>query len=240
MEMVRVNKEIDTLLFDFDGTLMDTTNVIVQSWQQVYRKVTGKEARLETILATFGSILEDGLAEAFPGEPVDDLLKVYRGYHHDHFLELIELYPGIEEMLTGLKDTGLNMALVTSRLKKTTMQAVSEFRLDRFFDVIITADDCAKHKPDPEPILVSLEKLGEGTAEQRRRFDRETVMMIGDTIYDRECARNAGVKCALVSWAPSIDVHDLRGSDRPEFIIEKPADIFGIIQEQSSGDSQEC
>ena len=72
-----------TLLFDFDGTIMDTTNVIVQSWQQVYRHVTGKEGDPDTILGTFGTVLRDGLADAFPGEPVEELLKIYREFQYE-------------------------------------------------------------------------------------------------------------------------------------------------------------
>ncbi|MEE1169552.1 MAG: HAD-IA family hydrolase [Anaerovoracaceae bacterium] len=211
-----------TLLFDFDGTIMDTTNVIVQSWQQVYRHVTGKEGDPDTILGTFGTVLRDGLADAFPGEPVEELLKIYREFQYDRFLDLIELYPGIREMLNILKESDVSMALVTSRLKRTTMQAVQSFDLGKYFDVIITADDCTKHKPDPEPILTALDKLN-------GRDLTDAVLMIGDTVYDRECARNAGVASALVAWAPSLDVHELKGSDAPEYVLEKPADIFRII-----------
>lgn len=211
---------ITTLLFDFDGTLMDTTNVIVGSWQQVYKKVTGKEGDEETILATFGTILSDSLEDAFPGEPVDELVNIYRGYHYDHFLELIDLYPGIRDMLMRAKSEGLRMALVTSRLKKTTMQALKEFDLEQFFEVVMTADDCTGHKPDPEPINVTLEKMGTSP---------ENAMMVGDTLLDRQCARNAGVKSVLVSWAPSIDVHALEGDDRPDHILEEPGELFDFL-----------
>ena len=235
---------IRTLLFDFDGTLMDSTQIIVQSWQQVYKKVTGKETELETILSTFGSILGDAIADAFPDEPTDELIKIYRDHNQEHFLEMIDLYPGIEKMLTELKRSGITMALVTSRLKRTTMQAVGKFGLDRYFDVVITANDCTKHKPDPEPILVALEKLNELKARScteetdKKVIDPDTVMMVGDTIYDRECARRAGVKCALVAWAPSVDVHSLRESDRPEYLIEKPEDLPEIVKGSASSEKR--
>lgn len=211
---------IKTLLFDFDGTLMNTTNVIIQSWQQVYKAVTGAKGDERVILDTFGSILANALKDAFPEEPTDKLLKIYRDYQYDNFLRLIEFYPGVEEMLEIVKDKVEHMALVTSRLRKTTNQAVEEFRLDRFFEVIVTADDCTKHKPDPQPVNIALERLGVGP---------EGTMMVGDTLFDRECARRAGVESTLVSWAPSIDVHTLNGSDIPDHILETPSDIFAII-----------
>lgn len=213
-------KNITTLLFDFDGTLMDTTNVIVESWQQVYKEITGSEGDEEIILATFGTILGEALEEAFPGEPVEKLVNIYRSYHYDHFLELIELYPGIRDMLDRAKDEGYRMALVTSRLKKTAMLAVEEFGLDEYFEVIITADDCTGHKPDPEPINITLEKMGERP---------ENAVMVGDTLLDRHCAKNAGAGSVLVSWAPSINVHELEGEDVPDFILEEPGDLFEFV-----------
>ena len=73
---------IKTLLFDFDGTLMNTTNVIIQSWQQVYKAVTGAKGDERVILDTFGSILANALKDAFPEEPTDKLLKIYRDYQY--------------------------------------------------------------------------------------------------------------------------------------------------------------
>jgi pyrophosphatase PpaX len=214
-------EKITALLFDFDGTLMDTTNVIVQSWQQVYKEITGCEGDEEIILATFGTILGEALQEAFPGEPVDKLVNIYRGYHYDHFLELIDLYPGIREMLDRAMSEGYRMALVTSRMKKTTMLAVREFGIDKYFEVIITADECTDHKPDPEPVNKALEKMG---------VSPENAMMIGDTLLDRQCAANAKVKSALVSWAPSLDVHGLKGADAPDHILGVPGDLFSCLQ----------
>lgn len=212
--------KVKTLLFDFDGTLMDTTNVIMQSWQQVYKTVTGKEGDERVILDTFGSMLKDALKEAFPEESNEKLLKIYRKYQYDNFLDLVEFYPGVERMLEKVSGRVEHMALVTSRLKNTTTQAVEKFRLDRYFDVVVTADDCTEHKPDPQPVNLALEWLG---------AEPEGAMMVGDTLFDRECSRRAGVQSALVSWAPSIDVHSLNGSDVPDHILERPDDIFKII-----------
>ena len=105
-------------------------------------------------------------------------------------------------------------------LKKTAMLAVEEFGLDEYFEVIITADDCTGHKPDPEPINITLEKMGERP---------ENAVMVGDTLLDRHCAKNAGAGSVLVSWAPSIDVHELEGEDVPDFILEEPGDLFEFV-----------
>ncbi len=212
--------KIETVLFDFDGTLMNTTNVIMQSWQEVYRTVRGKEEDEDVILKTFGSILGEALSEKFPEETEEKLVKIYRDYHHDHFLELIDLYPGVRDMLEQVRRQDVTTALVTSRLKRTTMMAVEEFDLGKYFDTIVTADDCTKHKPDPEPLNIAMGNIGARP---------ESSLMVGDTLYDRICARNAGTYCAMVDWAPSIDVHSLSGEHEPDHILMTAGELLEII-----------
>lgn len=211
------NKNIDTILFDFDGTLMDTTNVIMQSWQHVFKTITGKEGDEKRILSTFGGVLEDCLSSMFPHEEVDTLVKIYRGYHNDHFLNLIGFYPGVEDMLTEVRSREYRTALVTSRLKKTTMMAVEKFDLDKYFDTILTANDCEKHKPDPAPINMTLSKLNSY---------HESAIMIGDTYNDLLCAKNAGVRSVMVGWAPAIDWHSVKEDPLPDFLIDSPMELL--------------
>lgn len=86
---------IDTLIFDFDGTLMDTNGVILRSWQHTYRTLTGHEGDEEYILRTFGEPLELSLKNAFPDVPVEKSVDIYRTWHADHFSEIISLFPGV-------------------------------------------------------------------------------------------------------------------------------------------------
>ena len=145
--------KIDTVLFDFDGTVMDTNNVILMSWQHTFRTLRGREADQKTIVKTFGEPLELTMKKFFPEVPAEKALEVYRSFHRDNFGELIDLFPGMRELLTEVKRRGYKTGLVTSRLYNTTMQGLEKYEIKDLFDAVLTADDTDKHKPDPAPIF---------------------------------------------------------------------------------------
>lgn len=215
-------KNINTVLFDFDGTIMDTNDVIIKSWQYTYKKLLGREEPVENLLKTFGEPLDVTLPKVFPDIPVEESIEVYRGYQRANFQNLIQLFPGMKELLAEVKARGYKTALVTSRLGFTTEQGLKKYGIDECFDVIVTADDTTKHKPDPEPINIALGKLGAVP---------EEAVMLGDTMFDILCAKNAGVRSVLVSWSMALGgktIEDM-GDDAPDHIIYKPEELFEII-----------
>lgn len=214
---------IDTLVFDFDGTLMDTNNVIIQSWQQVYRKYTGKDGDMDYILGTFGESLEESLRNAFPDIPVEESVNTYRTWHRDNYWDMIELFPGIAEMLKEAKARGYKLGIATSRLEETLYLGLEKYNLKDLFDEIVTVEEVTKHKPDPETILKVLEKLN---------TPPENAAMIGDSRLDMICAHNAGVKAILVGWSLTLagkTISDFPASEAPDSIIETAMDLFDVI-----------
>ena len=220
---------IDTILFDFDGTVMDTNDVIIQSWQHTFRTLRGEEASTEEILATFGETLDFSMENFFPEVSLDVSLPIYRGYQRDNFLSSIHLVPGIRELLDGLMERGYDMSLVTSRLRYTTDQALEEFDLGKYFKHVITADDVTRPKPDPQAVDMALEAMGSG---------REKALMIGDTIHDILCARNAGVVSVLVDWSITLggsNIDDFEEDQRPDYIIRSPGELMDLLEELNEG-----
>jgi len=213
---------VDTVLFDFDGTVMDTTEVIVNSWQHTFRTLEGKERPLSDIYPTFGEPLELTMQKFFPDIPVDESVNIYRSYHVDNFGDLIRVFPGMEELLQVLQKDGYTLALVTSRLKRTTDQGLEAYGLGKYFEYVLTADDTNKHKPDPTPINITLEKLNKKP---------ENAIMIGDTMFDILCAKNAGVKSVLVHWAVAVSEEERIGENAPDFIIKEPMEIIDILRD---------
>ncbi|MCQ2547368.1 MAG: HAD family hydrolase [Clostridia bacterium] len=214
---------IDTLVFDFDGTLMDTNSVIIESWQHTYRTFTGHEGDMDYILNTFGEPLETSMENAFPDVPVDESVKVYRTWHREHFWDMIELFPGVEEMLKEAKARGYKVGIATSRVEVTLYQGLEKYGLMDYFDEIITAEEVENHKPDPECILKVLDKL---------QSPPENAAMIGDSKLDMMCAHNAGTKAILVGWSLSLkgkDIDDFPAEEAPDSIIENAMDIFDVI-----------
>ena len=212
--------KINTVLFDFDGTIMDTNNVILQSWQHTFHTVEGKERPVEEILSTFGEPLYVTMEKMLPQIPVEEGAAIYRGYHYDHFTELISIFPGILELMEELKRRGIKIGLVTSRLRHTTEIGLNKYDMVKYFDAIITCDDTEKFKPDPEPALLALERLNSKPDE---------TLMVGDSLYDILCARGAGIKSALVGWAVAVTEEEKTGKDAPDYIIERAEDLLDII-----------
>ena len=212
--------KINTILFDFDGTVMDTYDVIISSWQHTFRTLEGKERPVSEILATMGEPLAVTMAKLFPNVDTDEAINIYRSYHRDNFGERIKLFPGMKELLKSLKEGGYKLGLVTSRLTGTTMQGLEKYEIKEYFDAVVTADDTEKHKPNPEPVNITLKRLDAKPEES---------IMVGDTIFDILCAKNAGVKSVLVGWAPTISEEDRTGENAPDYIIEKAEDLFEIL-----------
>ena len=183
---------IKVVLFDFDGTIMDTNEVIINSWQHTFRNLTGKEADVNMLLGTFGEPLEISIDKMLPEFSRDDAMRIYREYQYCNFKGLISLFPGVVEVLRELKEKDIKTAIVTSRLRRTTMEGIEKFDLHDFFDTVVTMEDTKKHKPDAEPAFEALRRLN---------IEAEKAIMVGDSKFDIMCARNAGVKSVLVDWS---------------------------------------
>ena len=95
-----------------------------------------------------------------------------------------------------------------------------QYELSEYFDYVLTANDTDKHKPDPTPLLMTLEKLGS---------TREESLMVGDTTFDFLCAKNAGVKFVLVGWHAAFPQELLESPDGPEFVIKEAKDLLTLV-----------
>ena len=212
----------DTVLFDFDGTVMNTNDVIIASWQHTFRTIDGKEREVSEIARTFGEPIVKTMKRLFPQVPVEESLKIYRSYQYDYFDDLVTLFPGMKELLVKLRKTGYKTGLVTSRMRNTTFRGLEKFELTDLFDAVVTCDDTNVHKPDPEPVFIALDKLG---------TKPEKTVMLGDTMYDIMCANNAGVTSVLVGWAIAPTEEEIKGENGPDFIMKDADDLFRILDE---------
>ena len=208
---------INTILFDYDGTLMDTNEVVLQSWQHTFRTLRGREEDPEFIRSTFGEPLVKTLAKLFPEVPVEKSLDVYRTFQREVFTDFVEVFPGMLELLKELKQRGYKLGLVTSRTKDTTWDGLKHYGMDKYFDAVITAGDTDKHKPDPEPILITLKRMDS--------VPQET-LMVGDTMFDLECARNAGVKSVMVEWSVTMTSEEMAQAD---YVIKTAEELLDIL-----------
>lgn len=207
---------IKNVIFDLDGTLADSEELIINSFQHIYKKFKGHEVSESHIKKTFGEILEKVIKAEFD-EDYQTVVSEYRTYHHDNFDRYMRLYDGAQDIIEELYLNNYTLGIVTSRLGYTALKILDMYNIAKYFKSIITADMCVNHKPHPEPLLKCMHALD--------GIESETIF-IGDTIFDLECAKNAGIKSILVSWS-NLDTDSL--SEKPDFVIDRYEDIKNII-----------
>jgi pyrophosphatase PpaX len=179
-------------LFDFDGTLVDTTELIYQSMRHATGEVLGKNLPREVLLANVGQPLPRQM-ELIDAARAEALLESYRLHNEEHHDALIQAFPGVEESLARLHSAGVKIAVVTSKRRFSVEMALESFpRLGEVVDRFVTMEDTTEHKPDPEPLLKGLEALGGITP--------EVAAYVGDSPFDVAAARAAGITSVAVSW----------------------------------------
>jgi pyrophosphatase PpaX len=180
-------------LFDFDGTLVDTTEMIHQSMRHATSSVLGRDhIPRETLLANVGQPLPRQM-EIIDAEKAELLLEAYRSHHEEHHDALIGEFPGVEESLSRLRSAGIKVAVVTSKRRLSVEMALKNFPgLRNVVDRFVTLEDTTQHKPHPEPVLRGLELLG-GIPKERAAY-------VGDSPFDVQAAKAAGLTSVAVSW----------------------------------------
>lgn len=211
----------DTVLFDFDGTLISTDPVILKSFRYTLESYGVKNVSDEKLRADFGGLLVDIMAkykrEYGLNAPLDELVACYRDYHHGIFEKGIECFDGIPELLDALCADGYKLAVLTSRKRRTTDIGLAKFDLGKYFDAVQTADDCPYAKPDKRAAEVLLQKIGS---------DASHAAIIGDSAYDIGCGINCGMTAVFAAWGRTPPY----GAYGADFVAETPKDFLEYIK----------
>ncbi len=211
---------INTILWDFDGTLVDTNELIIASWQHTYRHFLGYEKPVEVITRCFGEPLLVTLEREFPEVSPEESSMVYRKYQKEMSEELIKAVPGIPEAIESFRSLGLKQCIVTSRTGESTKRYLSILGLENSFDGIVSCEDTEAHKPNPAPIFLALSKLG---------VKADEAIMIGDGPFDIKCANNAGVRSVLVGWRATGDSNPIISDAKETYEVETPEALVELI-----------
>lgn len=210
---------ISTLLFDFDGTLLDTNELIIQTFQAVLDENFAGRYEREDILHFIGPSLEQTFTMLAP-ERVEELTVKYRTLNKIMHDELVEEYDGVSETLRLLKARGMKMAIVSTKRNATIRHGLELMGVADVFDEIISLDEVKHPKPDPEPILLALDRLG---------VPAEEALMIGDNSHDIEGGKNAGVRTAGVAW--SIKGEAFLAGFEPDYMLQHISDLLDLTKE---------
>lgn len=208
-------------LFDLDGTLIDTNGLIIDSFQHVFRSRLGLELAARDITPFFGEPLPRTIARWAPPERVPALVDAYRAYNHEMHDVLTRPIAGVGEMLRALKAAGLKLGVTTSKMTPTALRGLRLFGLEGYFDAIVGMDQTTRHKPEPEPVLTTLERMGEAPG-----ID---CLMVGDSPFDLLAGRAAGVRTVAVAWS-ALSSDRLTACD-PDFWVQSPSDITSLCLE---------
>jgi pyrophosphatase PpaX len=214
-----MKNNITTILFDLDGTLIDTNELIISTYLHTLEKYfPGKYGR-EDVLPFLGPTLHEVFGAMDP-ERVEEMVLEYRTYNlanHDAF---VKEFVGVMETVETLKKKGYKLAIVTTKREDVAFKGLRLMKLDSFFDVMIAYDHVKKVKPDPEPIFLALEKLGSKP---------EETLMVGDNFHDVLAGKNAGTKTAGVAW--TIKGRDYLAKYEPDYMLENMTDLLTILGE---------
>jgi pyrophosphatase PpaX len=206
---------LSTFLFDLDGTLIDSIDLILRSYRHTLHTHRGEAPADEVWMEGLGTPLWVQFRH-FTEDPVEieAMVATYRAYNLAHHDELVRPYDGVVDAVRALARAGKTLGLVTSKLRSGAARGLRLAGLEDAFAVTVGADDVTHPKPHPEPVLTALERLGTGAAE---------AVFIGDSRHDMACGRAAGVKTAAALWGP-FDRIDLEDS-APDYWLERPEDL---------------
>lgn len=220
------------IIFDFDGTIANTNDIIVASWQATFEHYLGHAMSVRDIEATFGETLVNTIGRLIPDAPVDEVVDFYRAYQDSHKNDsIVYIFPGIKELLEELRARGCIIGVGTSRTAYSFWNYMKMFGMEDSVDEVVTMNDVTAHKPDPETIDAVLRKMtARGEEPQDPEEVRAAAIMIGDTKYDIGCANNAGVDSVIVGWSHYVDEEAMIAEGFvPSYHIDRPDQLLDII-----------
>ncbi|MFJ7738210.1 pyrophosphatase PpaX [Lysinibacillus sp. NPDC097287] len=212
-------KKIKALLFDFDGTLLNTNDLIIQSFMHVLEERFPGQYSPKDCLEFIGPSLKQTFSEITPGEE-DEMIAKYRAWNEAHHDELITEYPDVVSTLEQLKEMGIELAIVSTKRNEMIDRGLKLLGASHLFDVRVGTADVKNVKPDPEPVLLALQRLG---------IEKDEAIMIGDNSHDIEAGHNAGVKAAGVAWSIKGETHLQQFN--PDYILHHMTDLLAIVKE---------
>lgn len=207
-----------TVLFDLDGTVVDSGAIILASMRHATREVLGRDYSDEELMQTVGGPGLESQMQALAPEHVERLVDVYRAHNlplHDD----LEACAGMEDVIARLHQEGRRLGVVSAKRRDTVELAFASVPLGHFFDAIVGGDETERHKPDPEPLLLGAERLGVDPAE---------TAYVGDSPFDVRAAKAAGMFAVAVTWGRIHDRARLE-AEEPDAIVDAAEELHAVL-----------
>ena len=219
-----MSKKYRAVLFDYDGTLIDTNRLIVDSWNHMYREYCGGTLTDDDVKWTFGIPLREGVdrvmkIKGHSGYDLDELIKSYRTFQTFAWATEAKLFEGIPEVLKALKEKGARLGIVTSRQEKSCIEGLKMHGIYDLFEALVTAESTDIHKPRPEPALICLRQLG---------IEPSDAVMVGDSVFDLQCGNNAGCDSCFVTWSFATTLEKALAEGHPTIVVKSPGELADL------------
>lgn len=210
-------KKYNTYLFDVDGTLIDTAELIYQCFRFSCKTYADYEVSRDEVMINIGLPFRKQLETyigAVSDERHDEIFNGHMAYQKKNYGTYLRVFPNVKALLDKLRSENKNIGIVTSRKRDTLDLYLREMGLYDYFTHIISPEDTIKHKPSPEPINEALKRFNEVP---------EKTVYIGDSIYDIESGTRAGCDTVFVSWSA---VKANQCHIAPTYVVSDALEIF--------------
>ena len=206
------------VLFDLDGTVVDSGAIILASMRHAIREVLGTEHTDEELMRAVGGPGLEAQMAPFAPDRIEELVRVYRA-HNEPLHAGLQPCRGMLRLLGELDDEARALGIVTAKRRATVDLAFAVLPLERYFDVIVTSDDTERLKPHPDPILKAVE-LAEA--------EPTKTAYVGDSPFDVRAAKAAGVGAIAVNWGKIHSADALR-AEQPDALVDDPERLYGVL-----------
>jgi pyrophosphatase PpaX len=208
----------ETVLFDLDGTLIDSGEAILASFRHATETVLGRTYPDEVLMANVGGHGIHAQMRLFDEHRADELVRVYREHNLGAYGE-IRAFAGIELVLRRLQEERRTLGIVTVKSRVTVDVTFEALPLRRYFGTVVTGDDTERHKPAPDPLLLALDRLGANAA---------NAVYVGDSPFDVQAAKAAGMTALAVTWG-GIHPRERLEAQEPDLLVHEPAELLRVL-----------
>jgi pyrophosphatase PpaX len=204
------------VLFDLDGTVVDSGGIILASMRHATRTVLGREIPEEALMAAVGGPGLEHQMRALGPEHVEELIRAYRE-HNEPLHDELRVCVGMDDVLVALKEQGWKLGIVSAKRRRTVELAFASVEIGHLFDVVVGGDEHERQKPEPDLLLLALARLGAGPA---------TAAYVGDSPFDMQAARAAGVHAVGVTWG---GIHEREALTDADEIVDTPEELLAVL-----------
>ncbi len=210
---------VRTVLFDLDGTLLDSIGLILGGFREMMRVHHGSVPPDEVWLRGVGTPLARQISDLAKGPEQAEAMRVtYAAYTVEHHDIATDAFPGVREVVRALHEEGLDLGVVTSKRRVGAFRGLRRMDLESWFGAVVAVDDVEHPKPHPQPVLQALDLLG---------ADAASAVFIGDSTHDMESGRAAGIRTGAALWGPfsreALAVYE------PTWWFERPGEVLDAL-----------